>query len=332
MTIEAPSRESAPLPLLTAEQEIVLGHRVQEYRPYMGLYDQARENLRVSLQALGQNRCSDDQEVMASLYAGAKTKADLNAVQTIVLGLSAVSTFIENNQNLVHHFAKRYKGYAVPYEDLVQEGNVGLLIAVYKFDPDRGIRFSTPASYWIIQGIHRALENHSRMIRLPVHVNEYLGRLGRIGSALQNVLEREPTFAELAKLFRNRDHRAVPAEKIAKLLAADKNVGSLDIEIDPNDPGQTLADIVEDQSSPSPEEEALGIDLRDRLQEQLNSLPPREREVLTLRFGLDDGRERTLEEVGAEIGVTRERIRQIEEVALRKLRHSDMAKGYRNYI
>lgn len=124
----------------------------------------------------------------------------------------------------------------------------------------------------------------------------------------------------------------MPAEKIAGLLAADKNVGSLDIEIDPNDPDRTLADIIEDPNSLSPEKEILQVDLKGKLQKALDTLSPREKQVLTLRFGLDDGRERTLEEVGTEIGVTRERIRQVETVALRKLRHPDRAIGYSNYI
>lgn len=331
MTIEAPFRKSVHLPLLTAEQEISLSCQVQEYLPYKGLGDKARADLRVSLLANGQNRWPDDQEVVVSLFAQARTEVDLKVVHTIARGLSAVDTFVERNQGLVRRFADRYQGKGVDHEDLIQEGNVGLLLAVYKFDPGRGIRFSTYASFWIKQKIKLVLKDHGRIIRVPVFMQEDIRGLNETHRELQEETGREPSDEELAERFRDRDHQAVPVERIQEIWAAQKTVISLDQEIDPANPNQKLADTVGDPNSLSPEKEVLRIDLRDRLQEILNSLPPREKRVLTLRYGLGDDRDRTLEEVGAEIGVTRERVRQLENQGLRRMRHPDMAKRYSNY-
>jgi RNA polymerase primary sigma factor len=236
------------------------------------------------------------------------------ALQAIVdRGERARRTMIESNLRLVVSIARRYVATGLPLADLVQEGNLGLLHAVEKFDWRKGCKFSTYATWWIRQAIARgAADRGARAIRLPVHVDEQVGRLRRTQTRLHELLGREPTDEELA------DELDMPLEKVHRLLDTAQAITSLDTPI--GDDGAALQDFVEDDSAIGPDELAVEVLGREALEQVLAALPARERQVLILRFGLDSGTPRTLEEVGAVIGCSRERARQIERDALITLR------------
>ena len=267
-------REIGKIPLLNAEEELALAHRV---------------------------------------VAGEKKAKDKMA---------------EANMRLVVSIAKRYSGRGLDFLDLIQEGNTGLLRAVEKFDPDKGFKFSTYATWWIRQAITRAIADQARTIRIPVHMVETINKLLRTQRRMTQELNREPTIEELAKELE------MEPEKVEYVIKIKQDITSLDAGVgrDGEDEDSVLGDFIEDEDSTTPEESAASQLLKEQVQAILSSLSDREQKIVKMRFGLETGKSHTLEEVGQEFAVTRERIRQIEAKALAKLRKHKDAKKLHEYL
>ena len=292
-------REIGKVPLLTAHDEVELAKAIEA-----GLF--AQEMLHGGFKMVG---------------AGANG-AELTMIAD--LGDRARQRLIEANLRLVVSIAKRYIGRGMVFLDLIQEGNLGLIRAVEKFDYAKGYKFSTYATWWIRQAITRAIADQARTIRIPVHMVETINKMARIQRQLHQDLGREPAPAEVAA------EMGIPAERVAEIQRIAQEPVSLQAPIGEED--SDLGDFIEDADAVVPIEAAAFMMLQDQLEQVLDTLTPREQRIIQLRFGLLDGHPRTLEEVGRDFGVTRERIRQIESKTLVKLRHPGRAQMLREYL
>jgi RNA polymerase primary sigma factor len=268
----------------------------------------------------------DEKNLAMRIESGEKELAKNGSMNQVVVvqGEEAKRQLTEANLRLVVSIAKKYVGRGMLFLDLIQEGNLGLIRAVEKFDYRKGYKFSTYATWWIRQAITRALADQARTIRIPVHMVETINRLIKISRQLLQELGRDPSVEEIAA------EMGLTPEKVREVIKISQEPISLETPIGEEEDSH-LGDFIEDQEAVAPAEAASVMLLKEKMQDVLQNLTERERKVLVLRFGLEDGHQRTLEEVGQEFGVTRERIRQIEAKALRKLRHPPRGKALKDY-
>ena len=295
-------KEIGKVPLLTAAEEIDLAMKIEAGVAAAAELDKAEEEGR---------------------ELERREKRRLGRVEQV--GIDAKQQLIEANLRLVVSIAKRYVGRGMLFLDLIQEGNLGLIRAVEKFDYTKGFKFSTYATWWIRQAITRAIADQARTIRIPVHMVETINKLIRISRQLLQEYGREPTSEEIAK------EMGITVEKVREIKKISQDPVSLETPIGEEEDSH-LGDFIPDDDVPAPVDAAAYSMLKEQLMEVLDTLSDREKKVLMLRFGLEDGRPRTLEEVGKEFNVTRERIRQIEAKALRKLRHPSRSKKLKDYL
>jgi RNA polymerase primary sigma factor len=290
-------KEVSRVPLLNAEEEVELAQRIERGR-------MAREEL---------------------AKGNVNNRRRLELRKLIEDGWSAREHLITANSRLVISVAKKYMGRGVPFLDLIQEGNIGLIRATKKFDYRRGHKFSTYATWWIRQAVTRAIADQGRTIRVPVHMGDQINKLLRVQHQLTQRLGREPTVEELAIAL------DVPPKKVENMIQVARRPLSLETPTD-DEEDSVLGDFIEDDEAPPPDDSATYNLLREHLEDVLNGLPPREVRILQLRYGLLDGQAYTLEEVGRKMGVTRERVRQIEAQALSRLRHPSIRRKLRDYL
>ena len=313
VSIEDPVRmylkEIGKVPLLSAEEEIDLAQKMEEgavAKDKIAMLKKRKE------EAAEEEQAELDEEIKA-------------LTKTQDAGDEAKKRLAEANLRLVVSIAKRYVGRGMLFLDLIQEGNLGLIKAVEKFDYRKGYKFSTYATWWIRQAITRAIADQARTIRIPVHMVETINKLIRVSRQLLQELGREPTPEEIA------EEMNMPVERVREILKISQEPVSLETPIGEEEDSH-LGDFIQDDNVPVPADAAAFTLLKEQLEEVLGTLTEREQKVLTLRFGLEDGRARTLEEVGKEFNVTRERIRQIEAKALRKLRHPSRSRKLKDYL
>ena len=313
ISIEDPVRmylkEIGKVPLLSAEDEI-------EFALKMEAGAVAQEKIAILEKRIGNVDEAEEAEIREEIKS---LKEELEA------GDEAKKRLAEANLRLVVSIAKRYVGRGMLFLDLIQEGNLGLIKAVEKFDHRKGFKFSTYATWWIRQAITRAIADQARTIRIPVHMVETINKLIRVSRQLLQELGREPTPEEIAEEMK------LPVERVREILKISQEPVSLETPIGEEEDSH-LGDFIQDDNVPVPADAAAFTLLKEQLVEVLSTLTEREQKVLRLRFGLDDGRARTLEEVGKEFNVTRERIRQIEAKALRKLRHPSRSRKLKDYL
>jgi RNA polymerase primary sigma factor len=290
-------KDASRVPLLTAAEEVKLANRIEQGRS-------AREEL-------------------ARGKVSPRRRSELR--QTIEDGWAARENLITANSRLVISVAKKYMGRGVPFLDLIQEGNIGLMRAAKKFDYQRGFKFSTYATWWIRQAVTRAISDQGRTIRVPVHMSDIIHKLFRIQYKLTQSLGREPTVEELA------DELEVTPQRVERIFQVARWPLSLEMPTNAEDDA-VLGDFVEDDEIDPPDETAMHNLMRENLDDVLSELPPREVRILQLRYGLLDGQAYTLEQVGRKMGVTRERVRQIESQALNRLRHPSISRSLRDYL
>ena len=314
VSVEDPVRmylkEIGKVPLLSADEEIELAQKMEAGSVAVEKIPLLKERLAET---------GDEQEKE-------EIQAEIKALQLDVdRGSDAKKRLAEANLRLVVSIAKRYVGRGMLFLDLIQEGNLGLIKAVEKFDYRKGYKFSTYATWWIRQAITRAIADQARTIRIPVHMVETINELIRVSRQLLQELGREPTPEEIAEEMK------MPVERVREILKISQEPVSLETPIGEEEDSH-LGDFIKDDNVPVPADAATFTLLKEQLEEVLGTLTEREQKVLTLRFGLEDGRARTLEEVGKEFNVTRERIRQIEAKALRKLRHPSRSRKLKDYL
>ena len=314
VSVEDPVRmylkEIGKVPLLSAEEEINLAQRMEA------------GNVATEKIQLLKVRMEETEDVAEK----AEIQEEVKAMQKdIDLGSDAKKRLAEANLRLVVSIAKRYVGRGMLFLDLIQEGNLGLIKAVEKFDYRKGYKFSTYATWWIRQAITRAIADQARTIRIPVHMVETINKLIRVSRQLLQELGREPSPEEIAAEMN------MPVDRVREILKISQEPVSLETPIGEEEDSH-LGDFIKDDNVPVPADAAAFTLLKEQLEEVLGTLTEREQKVLTLRFGLEDGRARTLEEVGKEFNVTRERIRQIEAKALRKLRHPSRSRKLKDYL
>lgn len=313
VSVEDPVRmylkEIGKVPLLSADEEIELAQNMEDGAV-------ATEKINVLKGRL--DGASEEEK--------AEIKEEIKTLQRDVdKGADAKKRLAEANLRLVVSIAKRFVGRGMLFLDLIQEGNLGLIKAVEKFDYKKGYKFSTYATWWIRQAITRAIADQARTIRIPVHMVETINKLIRVSRQLLQELGREPSPEEIAK------EMSMPVERVREILKISQEPVSLETPIGEEEDSH-LGDFIKDDNVPVPADAAAFTLLKEQLEEVLGTLTEREQKVLTLRFGLEDGRARTLEEVGKEFNVTRERIRQIEAKALRKLRHPSRSRKLKDYL
>ena len=313
VSVEDPVRmylkEIGKVPLLSAEEEIELAQKMEAGAV-------ATEKIQILKGRMDDAEESEIEEL----------KEEIAALQKDVdLGSEAKKRLAEANLRLVVSIAKRYVGRGMLFLDLIQEGNLGLIKAVEKFDYRKGYKFSTYATWWIRQAITRAIADQARTIRIPVHMVETINKLIRVSRQLLQELGREPSPEEIA------EEMGMPVDRVREILKISQEPVSLETPIGEEEDSH-LGDFIRDENVPVPADAAAFTLLKEQLEEVLGTLTEREQKVLTLRFGLEDGRARTLEEVGKEFNVTRERIRQIEAKALRKLRHPSRSRKLKDYL